>query len=160
MRDIPFQRSIYHASADFAHRRMTHRSLGVGGYGFGGPRTCPWGSIFVFFSCLGILVIPTFSISQTINAEGWPIPDLKGLIPYSIAIKKVDGVEKIIEKFYTPDGGHVARISGNDKVFAYAVDKDREPPIDYLLIDPDGLGKFIQKFGPEDSYTIPEWVSQ
>ena len=29
MRDIPFQRSIYHASADFAHRRMTHRSLGA-----------------------------------------------------------------------------------------------------------------------------------
>jgi hypothetical protein len=24
---------------------MTHRSLGVGGYGFGGPRACPWGSI-------------------------------------------------------------------------------------------------------------------
>ena len=44
MRDIPFQRSIYHASVDFAHRRMTHRSLGVGGYGFGGPRACPWGS--------------------------------------------------------------------------------------------------------------------
>jgi len=29
MRDIPFQRSMYHASADFAHRRMTHRSLGA-----------------------------------------------------------------------------------------------------------------------------------
>jgi hypothetical protein len=29
MRDIPFQRSIYHGSADFAHRRMTHRSLGA-----------------------------------------------------------------------------------------------------------------------------------
>jgi hypothetical protein len=48
---------IYYASADFAHRRMTHRSLGVGGYGFLGPRlraeahsgaqarACPWGSI-------------------------------------------------------------------------------------------------------------------
>jgi len=23
---------------------MTHRSLGVGGYDFGGPRACPWGS--------------------------------------------------------------------------------------------------------------------
>jgi hypothetical protein len=45
MRDIPFQRSIYHASADFAHRWMTHRSLGAGGCGFGGPRACPWGSI-------------------------------------------------------------------------------------------------------------------
>ncbi len=43
--DIPFQRSIYHASADFAYRRVTQRSLGVGGYGFEGPRACPWGSI-------------------------------------------------------------------------------------------------------------------
>src|SRR4030042_899878 len=29
MRDIQFQRSIYHASADFAHRRVAHRSLGA-----------------------------------------------------------------------------------------------------------------------------------
>jgi hypothetical protein len=34
----PFRPWICHASADFAHRRMTHRSLGVGGYGFWGPR--------------------------------------------------------------------------------------------------------------------------
>jgi hypothetical protein len=113
-----------------------------------------------FFLWFGILIIPIFSMGQEINKEGWPIPDLKGLIPYSITIKSVDGVEKIVEKFYTPSGGHIARISGNGKVFAYVVDKDREPPIDYLLIDPDGSGRFILKFGPEDSYTIPEWVSQ
>jgi len=115
--------------------------------------------LFVFFFCLGLLLIPVVSVSQEINREGWSIPDLRGLIPYSVAIKKVDGVEKIVEKFYTPGGGHVARISGNGRVFAYAVDMDREPPIDYLLIDPDGLGKFIQKFASEDSYAIPEWVS-
>jgi hypothetical protein len=115
--------------------------------------------LFVFFFCLGFLIIPVVSVSQEINREGWSIPDLKGLIPYSITIKKVDGVEKIVEKFYTPGGGHVARISGNGRVFAYAVDVDREPPIDYLLIDPEGLGKFIQKYTSEDSYAIPEWVS-
>jgi hypothetical protein len=38
MREIAMQRSMCHASADFAHRRMTHRNLGVGGYGFGEPR--------------------------------------------------------------------------------------------------------------------------
>jgi len=32
-----FKLWLYYASADFAHRRMTHRSLGVGGYGFWGP---------------------------------------------------------------------------------------------------------------------------
>jgi hypothetical protein len=107
----------------------------------------------------GMIITPIFSIAQEINQEGWPIPDLRGLTPYSIAIQHVDGVEKIMEKFYTPNGGHVARVSGNGKVFAYAVDKDQEPPIDYLLIDPDGLGKFTQKFKSEDSYFIPEWVS-
>jgi len=109
---------------------------------------------------LVILIIPFVTRGQEIKKEGWSIPDLKGLIPYSITLKQVDGVEKIVEKFYTPDGGHVARISGNGKVFAYAVDKDREPPIDYLLLDPVGLGKFIQKFSSEDSYKIPEWVSR
>jgi hypothetical protein len=115
--------------------------------------------IIVTFLFLVTLTIPLFANGQEINKEGWPIPDLKGLIPYSIQVKQVDGVEKIIEKFYTPDGGHVARISGNGKIFAYAVDSDREPPIDYLLLDPDGSGKFTQKFRSEDSYKIPEWVS-
>lgn len=117
-------------------------------------------TIFIILFCLGIPLTPIFSIAQEISQEGWPIPDLRGLTPYSIAIQHVDGVEKIMEKFYTPNGGHVARVSGNGKVFAYAVDKDQEPPIDYLLIDPDGLGKFTQKFKSEDSYFIPEWVSQ
>jgi len=116
-------------------------------------------TIFIILFCLGIPLTPIFSIAQEISQEGWPIPDLKGIIPYSITIQYVDDVEKIVEKFYTPSGGHVARLSGNGKVFAYAVDMDQEPPIDYLLIDPDGLGKFTQKFKSEDSYFIPEWVS-
>jgi hypothetical protein len=118
-------------------------------------------SVWIFLSliCFGILTLPIPSMSQEMNREGWPIPDLKGLIPYSIQVKQVDGVEKIVEKIYTPHGGHVARISGNGKIFAYAVDSDREPPIDYLLLDPDGLGKFTQKLRSEDSYKIPEWVS-
>jgi hypothetical protein len=99
-------------------------------------------------------------MGQELNREGWSIPDLKGLIPYSIQVNKADGVEKIVEKFFTPNGGHVARISGNGKIFAYAVDSDREPPIDYLLLDPDGSGRFTQKFRSEDTYQIPEWVSR
>jgi hypothetical protein len=110
--------------------------------------------------CIGVLALPFLSRGQEVNQGGWPIPNLKGLVPYSIQVNQVDGVEKIIEKFYTPEGGHVARISGNGKVFAYAVDKDIEPPIDYLLLDPDGLGKFTQKFKSKDFYKIPEWVSQ
>jgi hypothetical protein len=99
------------------------------------------------------------SLGREINPEGWPIPDLKGLIPYTLSVKLTDGVEKIVEKFYLPGGGHVARISGNGKVFAYAVDSDQEPPIDYLLLDPDGYGKFTYKLMGEESYAIPDWVS-
>jgi hypothetical protein len=121
------------------------------------------GSMFKFLPVLllslGILVHPVCSIAQEINRNGWPVPDLKGLTPYNITIKVVDGVEKIVETFYTPQGGHVARIRGNGKVFAYAVDSDQEPPIDYLILDPDGSGKFTQKFKSEESYKIPEWVS-
>jgi len=113
----------------------------------------------IFFFCIVYLMIPIFSRSQTVNPNGWPPPDLKGLVPYSITIKEVDGVQKIVEKFYTPNGGHVARISGNGKIFAYAVDKDEEPPIDYLLLDPDGSGRFTQRLGPENFYAIPDWIS-
>jgi hypothetical protein len=116
--------------------------------------------ISIFFVCFVFLITPLASIGQEIKREGWYIPDLKGLTPYSITIQYVDGVEKIVEKFYTTRGGHVARVSGNGKVFAYAVDMDQEPPIDYLLIDPYGSGKFTQKLNSEDSYFIPEWVSQ
>lgn len=117
--------------------------------------------IWIFFSFifLGILILPIVPLGQELNREGWPIPDLKGLVPYSIKVSQVDEVEKIVEKFYTPDGGQVARIRGNGKIFAYVVDNDREPPIDYLLLDPEGFGKFTQKFRSEDLYKIPEWVS-
>ena len=115
--------------------------------------------IFLFLFCLNIFLLPSHAFGQEINQGGWPIPDLKGIIPYSISVKMVDGVEKIVERFYLPDGRHIARISGNGKVFAYAVDKDQEPPIDYLLLDPDGSGRFTQRFGPKDSYSIPEWIS-
>ncbi len=104
--------------------------------------------------------MPGFSMGQQVNEAGWPVPNLKGLVPYSISIKMVGGIEKITEKFYTPTGGHVARILGNGRVYAYVVDSDQEPPIDYLLLDPDGSGKFTQKFGPSDVYFIPEWISQ
>jgi hypothetical protein len=114
--------------------------------------------IFVSLLLLETLVIPVVTMGQEVNREGWPIPDLRGLIPYSIQVKKINGVEKIVEKFLTPAGGHVARISGNGKIFAYAVDSDREPPIDYLLLDPDGSGRFTQKFKSEDFYNIPAWV--
>jgi hypothetical protein len=116
-------------------------------------------SRLIFFFCIVYLIVPVFSRGQTVNPNGWPIPDLKGLVPYSITIKEVDGVQKIVEKFYTPNGGHVARISGNGKIFAYAVDKDEEPPIDYLLLDPNGSGRFTQRLGPENFYTIPDWIS-
>lgn len=113
--------------------------------------------IFIIF-LLGMQVIPIASTGEEINKEGWPIPELRGLVPYSMTLKKVDGAEKIVERFHTPDGGHVARISGNGKVFAYAVDRDQEPPIDYLLLDPDGTGRFTKKLKPDEPYTIPEWV--
>jgi hypothetical protein len=109
--------------------------------------------------CFGVFINPLFSAGQEINREGWPIPELTGVTPYFIEIQLVDGVEKIVEKFYLPSGGHVARVRGNGKVFAYVVDKDQEPPIDYLLVDPDGFGKFTEKFKSADSYLIPEWVS-
>lgn len=119
-----------------------------------------WRSLFVLFSFLGCLIHPFSSTGQEVKWGGWPIPDVKGLVPYSVSIQKVDGVEKITEKFYTPVGGHVARIIGNGKVFAYAVDRDRDPPIDYLILDPDGSGTFTLRYGPEDVYLIPEWVSK
>jgi hypothetical protein len=114
--------------------------------------------IFIFLWIL-FLMMPVFSMGQTIKQEGWAVPDLRGLTPYSITIKEVDGVQKIVEKFHTPNGGQVARISGNGRIFAYAVDKDEDPPIDYLLLDPDGSGKFTQRLGPENFYAIPDWIS-
>ena len=106
------------------------------------------------------MVCPAFSDAQEMNRNGWAIPDLRGLVPYSMTIRMVDGVEKVVEMFDTPGGGNVAKIRGNGKVFAYAVDANREPPIDYLILDPDGSGKFTLKFKSADKFKIPEWVSR
>ena len=102
---------------------------------------------------------PVLLMGQEISEEGWHIPDLEGLIPYSITIKSSDGVEKMVEKFSTITGRHVARISGNGRVYAYVVDRNEEPPIDYLILDPNGSGKFTHKYGPDDFFLIPKWVS-
>ena len=109
--------------------------------------------LFLFIS------YPVLLMGQEISEEGWHIPDLEGLIPYSITIKSSDGVEKMVEKFSTTTGRHVARISGNGRVYAYVVDRNEEPPIDYLILDPNGSGKFTHKYGPDDFFLIPEWVS-
>jgi hypothetical protein len=109
-----------------------------------------------FFLSVGY---PLLLMGQEVREEGWPIPDLSDLIPYSITMKSNDGVEKMVERFSTVTGGHVARISGNGRVYAYAVDHNQEPPMDYLILDPDGSGKFIHRYGPDDSFLIPEWVS-
>jgi hypothetical protein len=119
-----------------------------------------WRLRFILFVFLGYLTPLLSASGQQIKWEGWPVPDLKGLVPYSVSVQKVDDVEKITEKFHTPAGGHVARIIGNGKVFAYAIDRDQDPPIDALILDPDGSGKFTLKYGPEDVYVIPEWVSR
>jgi len=102
---------------------------------------------------------PVPLMGQEINEEGWPIPDLEGIIPYSITIKSSDGVEKMVEKFSTITGKHVARISGNGRVYAYAVDHNEDPPIDYLILDPNGSERFTHKYGPDDFFLIPKWVS-
>jgi len=108
--------------------------------------------------CLCFLTIPVVSICEEIRKEGWPVPDLNGLIPYTITLQTSDGVEKMVEKFYTSDGGHVARVSANGRVFAFVIDRDREPPIDYLLLDVDGSGKFTKRLKPGETYLIPDWV--
>lgn len=113
---------------------------------------------FFIFLIFGLQILGMSATAEEICPEGWGVPDLKGLVPYSIIIQKTDGVEKIIEKFHTPEGGHIARISGNGKVFAYAVDQDQEPPIDYLILDPDGSGRFTKRLKSHESYTIPEWI--
>jgi len=102
---------------------------------------------------------PALLLGQETREEGWSIPDLEGLIPYSITIRLSDGVEKMVERFSTTSGRHVARISGNGRVYAYVVDHNEEPPIDYLILDPNGSGRFTHKYGPDDFFLIPEWVS-
>ncbi len=107
---------------------------------------------------LGALILPGISFGEEVNQDGWPIPDLRNLVPYSIAIQRADGAEKIVEKYYTSDGGHVARLIGNGKIYAYAVDRDREPPIDYLLLDTEGFGKFTVRLKSNETYRLPEWI--
>ena len=119
-------------------------------------RAQPLLPLLFFFLSVGY---PLLLMGQEVREEGWPIPDLRNLIPYCITIKSSDGVEKMVERFSTATGGHVARISGNGRVYAYAVDHNQEPPVDYLILDSDGSERFIQKYGPDDFFLIPEWVS-
>jgi len=58
--------------------------------------------IFLLLVCFSLVALRDFSVGQEINERGWPIPDLRGLSPYSITIQEVNGAEKIVEKMFYP----------------------------------------------------------
>ena len=54
---------------------------------------------------LAMLINPMVSMGQEINEEGWPIPDLGGVIPYTISVKLSMEWKRSLRKFIPPMGG-------------------------------------------------------
>ncbi|MDP2908253.1 MAG: hypothetical protein Q8N77_00430 [Nanoarchaeota archaeon] len=109
--------------------------------------------------------LPSITMStaeaQEVNPEGYQVPDLTGLTPYARGYLKSEP-KVYVERFYTKDGGIVARISYDNgkerKILGYTIDHDKKSPVDYGIYDMDGDGIFESKYGPYENVDIPDWI--
>lgn len=60
--------------------------------------------------------------------------------------------------FITNDGGRIQVLSVNDKIYSYGIDSDNEKPVDYIIIDNDGDGRFEKVINSKGTFGIPAWA--
>jgi hypothetical protein len=110
------------------------------------------------------LTVATPASAYEFNPYGWPKPSLSGAIRYKVEQidldPAVEGKETKIERFNTPDGGRVFRLSHNGHVFSYRVDHDRVDPMDYEILDRNGSGLFEIRRWPEPQFPLPPWTME
>ncbi len=60
--------------------------------------------------------------------------------------------------YFTQDGGRIQVLSVNDKIYSYGIDSDTKKPVDYIIIDTDGDGKFEKVINSKGKFGVPTWA--
>ncbi|MBI2657351.1 hypothetical protein HYX08_01505 [Candidatus Woesearchaeota archaeon] len=127
--------------------------------------------VAAFFSSLALassLGFAKMAKAEEINPNGWPIPSIAGATLLETKTRRdiIEGVNiPVIQRVYrTAQGTYFNTLSittknGQEKIWAYYVDIDGKPPMEYGLVDIEGDGKFTHKYGTNERMTNPAYVS-
>ncbi len=92
------------------------------------------------------------------NPDGWPLPDVQTAQAKSTSKKMLGKVEAQFELFITPEKTMFNRISTNGETWAYLVDTDGEPPMEYILIRSNKFANFDKKVPASENVLVPDWI--
>ncbi|MFQ5686632.1 MAG: tetratricopeptide repeat protein [Candidatus Scalindua sp.] len=66
--------------------------------------------------------------------------------------------ESRLRIYITQDGRRIQVLSVNDKIYSYGIDSDTEKPVDYIIIDGDGDGRFEKVINSKGRFGVPTWA--
>lgn len=66
--------------------------------------------------------------------------------------------ESRLRIYNTPEGGRIQVLSVDDRIYSYGIDSNRNKPVDYIIIDTDGDGKFEALINSQGAFGIPNWA--
>ena len=109
----------------------------------------------------GAVLMPEPARAMERNPNGYPVPDLSGLRPYQMlhydVNAKIPGKETFVERYRTPDGAKVARLSVGGKAFCYSI-RERGHSKGYAILDSTGNGVFNTKYYDGEEFDVPDWL--
>ena len=66
--------------------------------------------------------------------------------------------ESRIRIYNTLNGGRIQVLSVKDKIYSYGIDSDTKKPVDYIIIDTDGDGRFEKVINSKGKFGVPAWA--
>ncbi len=87
------------------------------------------------------------------------ISNLKRVINKDINVnRQKPDRESRIRIYYTKDGGRIQVLSVKNKIYSYGIDSDTKKPVDYIIIDTDGDGRFEKIINSTGKFGVPTWA--
>ena len=111
--------------------------------------------------------LPRLVNAEEIKPSGWPVPDVKGAAKFygfkmKDIIDEVPGAETRLGMYKAKDGTRFntleVQVNGKWVLYGFYVDTDGKRPMEYVLIDRNGDGKFEVKDKTKGSGPTPQWV--
>jgi tetratricopeptide (TPR) repeat protein len=66
--------------------------------------------------------------------------------------------ESRLRIYNTLNGGRIQVLSVDNKIYSYGIDSDTKKPVDHIIIDTDGDGKFEKVINSKGRFGIPTWA--
>ena len=119
-------------------------------------------SIFILLFHFFLFVFSEGLNAEEVNSDGWPLPDLADSVIITETTKDVlpniTGKETTLRVYRTSDVTVFNVLIYNGRVYAYYIDTDGKPPMEYSLVDLDGDGIFRHRYKPHETSPIPTYL--